>query len=272
MKNIVAYFLIAVSSLVILLGLTELTLRLFIKAPSYPAIPIEFSELTGHYADGVWINNNFSSDFLNFRNGTRVIPDVPIVFDSRIYVFGNSTIESLFVDDSHTSTAFLQRLLNSKSYHVKVENWADSGAFLSTEFARLQYAKPKAGSVVVFVDGSEEEEQSLNCLNSYQGTYFMTYYVLCGDLNYLPHLKDEGIANRFKQRLQQVETYCQQHQLIFIHIFQPRPKLQSFYNYFRDKPALFPSVDFMDDKHFSLRGEQDFSDILYERITQSLEF
>lgn len=92
----------------------------------------------------------------NTAGGLRLTPDTPKNFKRTIFFFGACSVVGTFVDDSHTISAFLQKLFNENSMRTKVVNCGNNGGFSGAtinELYRIADTFFQSGDVVVHVNG-----------------------------------------------------------------------------------------------------------------------
>lgn len=116
----------------------------------------KLSELHGHL-NGLHLKSiNFESPKFNIVDGWRLTTEQPPVAASNLYLFGGSTVQCIEVQDRDTICSNLQKLLNSSSESIKVNNRGVSGMTVranQTELAKLQL---KAGDIVIVYFGAND--------------------------------------------------------------------------------------------------------------------
>jgi lysophospholipase L1-like esterase len=97
---------------------------------------------------------DFDGAYIKIRAGLRHTTDQPREFDSRVLVFGASTVFSRRVPDELTIPSHLQRLVNAlPGRKIRVENHGYPGNMIHQQLSRLRQAKVGRGDVVIFYDG-----------------------------------------------------------------------------------------------------------------------
>lgn len=118
----------------------------------------KLSELHGHL-NGLHLKSvNFKSPKFNIVDGWRLTTDQPPKAISNLYLFGGSTVQCIEVADRDTICSNLQRLLNSYSESVCVNNRGVSGMTVranQTEFAKLSL---KTGDIVIVYFGANDSK------------------------------------------------------------------------------------------------------------------
>jgi hypothetical protein len=102
---------------------------------------------------GFW-QGNYHGRWFNFDDGFRHTTEQPSDPKHIVYVFGNSTLESMAVPDGDTIPSYLQKLFNMAfSSKYKVINVGSAAMNASLELARLKSLPVKQGDIVIFYDG-----------------------------------------------------------------------------------------------------------------------
>jgi lysophospholipase L1-like esterase len=118
----------------------------------------KLTELHGHL-NGLHLKSvNFKSTWFNIVNGWRLTTDQPSKETPNLYFFGGSTVQCVEVADRDTICSNLQRLLNSSSESICVNNRGVSGMTVranQTEFAKLSL---KTGDFVVVYFGANDSK------------------------------------------------------------------------------------------------------------------
>jgi [citrate (pro-3S)-lyase] ligase len=98
--------------------------------------------------------NDAETKFYNVKNGERKTIGQPPKYDKSIYFFGPCLIVGAYVEDAHTIESYLQGILNSKEYNIRVVNygsWQDELALLQ-KICKTEYKK---GDVVIVYDDNK---------------------------------------------------------------------------------------------------------------------
>ena len=118
----------------------------------------KLSEMHGHL-NGLHLKSvNFKSPKFNIVDGWRLTTDQPSKAASNLYLFGGSTVQCIEVADRDTICSNLQRLLNSSSESICVNNRGVSGMTIranQTEFAKLSL---KTGDIVIVYFGANDSK------------------------------------------------------------------------------------------------------------------
>ncbi|MBI2414880.1 hypothetical protein HYV31_03565 [candidate division WWE3 bacterium] len=108
------------------------------------------------------IPKDFSSEYLNVRDGLRKTSHQPEKYEHMIYVFGASTVFCAEVPDDYTINSYLQQKINEKYPNkYKVENFGASSVVSAQELERLKTIDIKEGDIVIFFDGANDVVQSI---------------------------------------------------------------------------------------------------------------
>ena len=114
--------------------------------------PLTFGSLEKDY---LVHSDKFSLQW-NTVGGLRRTPYTPKNFERTIFLFGACSVVGTFVDDSHTISALLQKLLNENSLPAKVVNCGNNGGFSGetiNELYRMADTLFQSGDVIVHVNG-----------------------------------------------------------------------------------------------------------------------
>jgi cytidyltransferase-like protein len=85
------------------------------------------------------------------KNGERLTVGQPSEYTKSIYFFGACFVVGKFVEDAHTIESFLQELMNSNGYKIRVVNcgsWSDENALV----AKICQTKLQQGDIVLMYD------------------------------------------------------------------------------------------------------------------------
>jgi lysophospholipase L1-like esterase len=118
----------------------------------------KLSELHGHL-NGLHLKSvNFNTPKFNIVNGWRSTTDQPAEGATNLYLFGGSTIQCIEVQDRDTICSNLQRLLNSTSESIKVNNRGVSGMTVRANQTELAKLEIKANDIVIVYFGANDSK------------------------------------------------------------------------------------------------------------------
>jgi lysophospholipase L1-like esterase len=144
----------------------------------------KLSELHGH-PNGLHLKSvNFNSPKFNIVNGWRSTTDQPAEGATNLYLFGGSTIQCLEVQDRDTICSNLQRLLNSTSELIKVNNRGVSGMTVKGNKFELSKQKLEAGDIVIVYFGVNDSK-----LNVYSQIAIVPFNLIPGYIKSLGFLR-----------------------------------------------------------------------------------
>ncbi len=176
--QILAGPLVALVSLILILGILELGTRFLISRGVFPEIPRleqlenrdwyynsspfpDFHQRSAPYqflavpGKAYWYAKNQQSYYVNVFNYRRVTVGQPEHAEKNIYFLGGSTLFSLEVSDAYTIPSYLQDLLNQKyGARYRVVNMGTPGYTAQTQLARLKELEFLDGDIVIFYDGA----------------------------------------------------------------------------------------------------------------------
>lgn len=118
----------------------------------------KLSELHGHL-NGLHLKSvNFESPKFNIVDGWRLTTEQPPEATSNLYLFGGSTVQCIEVQDRDTICSNLQRLLNSSSESIKVNNRGVSGMTVRANQTELAKLRLKADDIVIIYFGANDSK------------------------------------------------------------------------------------------------------------------
>ena len=118
----------------------------------------KLSEMHGH-PNGLHLKSaNFKSPKFNIVDGWRLTTDQPSEAKSNLYLFGGSTVQCIEVADRDTICSNLQRLLNSYSESICVNNRGVSGMTVRANQAEFAKLSLKTGDVVIVYFGVNDSK------------------------------------------------------------------------------------------------------------------
>lgn len=118
----------------------------------------KLSELHGHL-NGLHLKSvNFKSPKFNVVDGWRLTTEQPAEATADLYLFGGSTVQCIEVQDRETICSNLQRLLNSSSESIRVNNRGVSGMTVRANQIELAKLRLKANDIVVVYFGANDSK------------------------------------------------------------------------------------------------------------------
>ena len=118
----------------------------------------KLSELHGHL-NGLHLKSvNFESPKFNIVDGWRFTTEQPSEATSNLYLFGGSTIQCIEVQDRDTISSNLQRLLNSSSESIRVNNRGVSGMTVRANQTELAKLRLNADDIVIVYFGANDSK------------------------------------------------------------------------------------------------------------------
>ena len=174
------YWLIAVVLVVLILVLTEVSLRTSELNTLVPNVGFgseideEFERDKSKYdalkkrvkleaRDWNQAKFKFKSSTLNFEGGWRVTTDTPGTAQRRVHIFGGSTVLCMEVRDSETLTSCLQRELNIVYGSFSVANRGISGATIVGGLSTFDDLEVSSGDVVIVYFGINDAKLNKYC-------------------------------------------------------------------------------------------------------------
>jgi lysophospholipase L1-like esterase len=167
--------LVAVASTMLALGLIEAGARLYYMKASWPIAPLDQKfpvsgpapYVDADYFDDEFLREHesvftvyvphatpsFTGAYFNFTAGERMTTDRPETADSRVLLFGGSTMVSGEVPDWETIPSHLQRLFNDAGRRVQVINRGVLSMDTAGMTSRLLSTTVARGDVVIFYGG-----------------------------------------------------------------------------------------------------------------------
>ena len=106
---------------------------------------------------------DFESPTLKFEGGWRVTTDIPNTAQRRVHIFGGSTVLCIEVRDSETLTSYLQRELNVVSDSFSVVNRGISGATVAGGLSTFDDLEVSSGDVVIVYFGINDAKLNKYC-------------------------------------------------------------------------------------------------------------
>ena len=174
------YWLIVVVLVVLLLVLTEVSLRTsevnaFVPNVGYGSEVDEDFERDKSDFDALkkkmkleardWNHSkfDFESPTLKFEGGWRATTDTPKTAQRRVHIFGGSTVLCIEVRDSETLTSYLQRELNVVSDFFSAVNRGISGATVAGGLSTFDDSEVSSGDVVIVYFGINDAKLNEYC-------------------------------------------------------------------------------------------------------------
>jgi hypothetical protein len=118
----------------------------------------KLSELHGH-VNGLHLKSvSFKSPRINFVDGWRLTTEQPPEATKNLYLFGGSTVQCIEVQDLDTICSNLQRLLNSSSESIRVNNRGVSGMTVRANQTELSKLRLKANDIVIVYFGVNDSK------------------------------------------------------------------------------------------------------------------
>ena len=118
----------------------------------------KLSELHGHL-NGLHLKSvNFESPKFNVVDGWRLTTEQPPEATSNLYLFGGSTVQCIEVQDRDTICSNLQRLVNSSSESIRVNNRGVSGMTVRANQTELAKLLLKADDIVIVYFGANDSK------------------------------------------------------------------------------------------------------------------
>lgn len=106
---------------------------------------------------------DFQSPTLKFESGWRATTDTPNTAHRRVHMFGGSTVLCIEVRDSETLTSYLQRGLNVFSDSFSVVNRGISGATVAGGLSTFDDSEVSSGDVVIVYFGVNDAKLNKYC-------------------------------------------------------------------------------------------------------------
>jgi lysophospholipase L1-like esterase len=106
---------------------------------------------------------DFESPTLKFEGGWRATTDTPNTAQRRVHIFGGSTVLCIEVRDSETLTSYLQRELNVVSDFFSVVNRGISGATVAGGLSTFDDLEVSSGDVVIVYFGINDAKLNKYC-------------------------------------------------------------------------------------------------------------
>lgn len=98
--------------------------------------------------DGVLVNGDMKSLYVNFEQGRRYTTDQPDHYEQTVYCVGSSRY-CHYSEDRYTIPSCLQRVLNQHNLAIRVVNVATAAARIQHQVAKIRHLEVKTGDTVL---------------------------------------------------------------------------------------------------------------------------
>lgn len=200
----------------------------------------------GPNPDDEWSIGDLHLPGFTVQNDERLTTDQPKHYTRTVWLFGNSSIWGIHVDDAHTISSYLQREFNGQGIPWRVRNMSQPGIEIEMERYWLTKSAIQSGDLVIFIDGKMELNQAIAiterrwkaanpvCITADRiPLMLLSLWCQAAAMYYVPiEYAERSKAlefNRYWHKVSLANSYVLSHDATFVHLIQPSPILSADY-------------------------------------------